>query len=142
MKIKHLVVIIPAIFCCSNALAEEHLGSTLESNSGSDSVLLAQLETCRVDYLQRGQLAVRNSPGGEARAGLDNGDIVEIYRQQGDWACIRVIRPVGDRLAGIEGWVNNNYINCGSGFSYVLWGMIQEDSRAIANQVPRGICSR
>jgi hypothetical protein len=103
---------------------------------------LAQLETCRVDYLQQGQLAVRNSPGGEARAGLDNGDIVEIYRQQGEWSCIRIIRPGGDRLAGIEGWVNNNYINCDSSFSYVLWGIIQEESRDIANRVPRGICSR
>ena len=104
--------------------------------------LIAQLETCRVDRLRSGQLAVRNSPGGQSRAGLDNGDIIEIYKQQGNWACVRVIRPAGDRLRGIEGWVNSNYVNCDQGFNHVIWEMIQSDSQDITRRVPRGICSR
>ena len=138
MNFKHLVLAILITLFGPSALA------TTSPNTPpvSRQVLIAQLETCRVDRLRSGQLAVRNSPGGQSRAGLDNGDIIEIYKQQGNWACVRVIRPAGDRLRGIEGWVNSSYVNCNQGFNHVIWEMIQSDSQEISSQVPRGICSR
>jgi hypothetical protein len=138
MNFKHLALAIPITILGPSAFAT----TSLNAPPSSRQVLMAQLETCQVGRLRSGQLAVRNSPGGQARAGLDNGDIIEIYKQQGGWSCVRVIRPAGDRLRGIEGWVNSNYVNCDQGFNHVIWEMIQSDSQDIARRVPRGICSR
>lgn len=138
INFKHVILAILMTLLGPSALAT----TSLNTPPPSRQTLIAQLETCRVDRLRSGQLAVRNSPGGQARAGLDNGDIIEIYKQQGNWACVRVIRPAGDRLRGIEGWVNSNYVNCDQGFNHIIWEMIQSDSQDIARRVPRGICSR
>lgn len=76
-------------------------------------VKIAQMQTfCDVVGLQRGQLALRFSPGGESRAGLNNGNSVEWLRGQGNWAYVRVIDGPNGNVDGLEGWVNASYLNC------------------------------
>jgi hypothetical protein len=113
----------------------------------TDPVNLAQGDplqnVCYVANLQQGQLAVRNSPGGEARAGLDNIDVVEVYRQQGDWACVRVLQGPNPQLTGIEGWVNRNYLECGSELNcYRACGSLIELRNQVNARTRPGMCSR
>jgi hypothetical protein len=70
---------------------------------------------CVVTNIQRGQLALRTSPNGNARAGLDNGMTVQYIRQQGIWYYVRVVMINNNnmQLLGLQGWVNSNYLYCG-----------------------------
>lgn len=67
---------------------------------------------CEVVNLQQGQLAVRFSPGGESRAGLDNGNLVRFIESTGIWYYIEVVNGPNRRVNGIQGWVNSNYLEC------------------------------
>ena len=67
---------------------------------------------CDVINIQRGQLALRFTPNGESRAGLDNGNIVRPLKKQGIWSYVRVLDGPNNRVNGLEGWVNSNYLAC------------------------------
>ncbi|HEY9726717.1 MAG TPA: hypothetical protein V6D50_09745 [Chroococcales cyanobacterium] len=76
--------------------------------------LIAQQVTCRVVNIQTGQLAVRVSPNGKSRAGLDNGNTVALVRGgSAPWTYVRVIDGPNRTVNGLEGWVNSNYLSCG-----------------------------
>jgi len=111
----------------------------------SDEMQLSQADplqnVCYVANLQQGQLAVRNSPGGQSRAGLDNFNVVEVYRQQGDWSCVRVLEGPNRRVTGIEGWVNANYLDCNFNCYRACGSLIEMRNRVNARARP-GICSR
>lgn len=97
---------------------------------------------CYVVNLQQGQLAVRNSPGGQSRAGLDNYNMVEVYRQQGNWSCVRVLEGPNSRVAGIEGWVNSSYLECDQRNCYRACGSLIETRNRVNARARPGICSR
>jgi hypothetical protein len=87
--------------------------SVTPKNSQQSSTLIAQQQVCSVVNIQTGQLALRRSPGGEARAGLNNGNAVAFLRRGGTpWAYVRVINGPNSRVNGLEGWVNANYLSC------------------------------
>lgn len=67
---------------------------------------------CEVINIQRGQLALRFSPNGQSKAGLDNGNTVGLLSQQGIWYKVRVIQGPNNRVNRLEGWVNSNYLSC------------------------------
>lgn len=67
---------------------------------------------CDVKDIQTGQLALRFSPGGKSKAGLDNGNSVRVIREQKNWAYVEVERGPNDRVKGLQGWVNSNYLRC------------------------------
>jgi Bacterial SH3 domain len=72
----------------------------------------ASVVYCEVVNLQQGQLAVRFSPGGDARAGLDNGNLVRYIESTGIWYLIEVVNGPNRRVNGVQGWVNSNYLDC------------------------------
>ncbi|MBE9018964.1 SH3 domain-containing protein [Chroococcidiopsidales cyanobacterium LEGE 13417] len=77
-------------------------------------LLIAQNINCSVVNIRTGQLALRFSPNGKSRAGLDNGNTVESLRGgSGVWRYIRVLDGPNRRINGLEGWVNSNYLACG-----------------------------
>ncbi|MBW4609067.1 MAG: hypothetical protein KME22_18130 [Hassallia sp. WJT32-NPBG1] len=67
---------------------------------------------CSVTGIQTGQLALRLSPNGKSRAGLNNGNTVLPIKSQSNWSYVRVISGPNNRVNGLEGWVNSNYIAC------------------------------
>ena len=67
---------------------------------------------CSVINIQTGQLALRFSPNGKSRAGLDNENTMVLLKQEGIWAYVRVIKGPNPRVDGLEGWVNSNYLSC------------------------------
>jgi hypothetical protein len=69
---------------------------------------------CSVINIQTGQLALRFSPNGKSRAGLNNGNTMVLLKQEGIWAYVRVIGGPNRRVDGLEGWVNSNYLSCSS----------------------------
>lgn len=80
----------------------------------SKVLLIAQQVSCTVSNIQTGQLALRSSPGGDSRAGLDNGNTVVLLRDgTGVWRYVRVIDGPNSDVNGLEGWVNSNYLTCG-----------------------------
>lgn len=91
------------------------LASTLTRDTPQASHrLIAQQVTCRVVNIQAGQLAVRVSPNGKSRAGLDNGNTVALVRRgSAPWTYVRVIDGPNRTVNGLEGWVNSNYLSCG-----------------------------
>lgn len=115
----------------------------------SDGTHLAQTDptdvlqnVCYVANLQQGQLAVRNSPGGQSRAGLDNYNMVEVYRQQGNWSCVRVLEGPNSRVTGLEGWVNSNYLECDQRNCYRACGSLIETRNRVNARTRPGMCSR
>lgn len=87
--------------------------SVTPQNTRQSSTLIAQQQICSVVNIQSGQLALRRSPGGESRAGLNNGNTVAFLRQGGEpWAYVRVVNGPSSRVNSLEGWVNANYLSC------------------------------
>lgn len=88
--------------------------TVLSQNTKAVTNLIAeQRVSCRVVGIKRGQLALRYSPGGAARAGLDNGNsVVLLDNPQGDWVSVRVVSGPNRAVNGLKGWVNNGYLNC------------------------------
>ncbi|MEH1936745.1 MAG: hypothetical protein V7L14_24190 [Nostoc sp.] len=68
--------------------------------------------SCDVVNIKSGQLALRDSPNGRTRAGLDNGNNVLLKEQEGIWAYVSVIQGTNIRVNGLSGWVNSNYLRC------------------------------
>jgi serine/threonine-protein kinase len=64
----------------------------------------------RVTGIRQGKLALRSSPNGQAIAGLNNGNVVQILEQQGNWAYVRVIQGPNRRVTGLKGWVNSYFL--------------------------------
>jgi Bacterial SH3 domain len=67
---------------------------------------------CDVVNIKKGQLALRFSPNGKSRAGLNNGNTVKVLNEQGNWDYVRVMQGANSRVNGLEGWVNSNYLSC------------------------------
>ena len=67
---------------------------------------------CDVINISQGQLALRFTPNGESRAGLNNGNTVRPLQQQGVWSYVRVFDGPSSQVNGLEGWVNSNYLTC------------------------------
>ncbi|BAZ41652.1 hypothetical protein NIES4101_76190 [Calothrix sp. NIES-4101] len=67
---------------------------------------------CTVTGIQTGQLALRFSPNGKSRAGLNNGNQVVPIQARGNWFYVRVISGPNNRVTGLKGWVNSNYLYC------------------------------
>lgn len=76
-------------------------------------VVPAKLVTwCNIVNIKSGQLALRYSPNGQSRAGLNNGNHILLKKQQGIWAYVNVVQGSNTRVNGLEGWVNSNYLSC------------------------------
>jgi serine/threonine-protein kinase len=69
-----------------------------------------QGERAKVVGIKQGKLALRANPNGRAIAGLNNGNVVEILEQQGNWAYVRVVQGPNARVTGLKGWVNAYYL--------------------------------
>jgi hypothetical protein len=67
-------------------------------------------DRARVVGIKKGQLALRDSPNGRSLAGLNNGNVVQILDQQGNWAYVRVISGPNAQVNGKRGWVNSYYL--------------------------------
>ncbi|MGA9378070.1 MAG: SH3 domain-containing protein [Phormidium sp.] len=79
----------------------------------SRTQLVAQQTTCSVVNIQTGQLALRFTPNGKSRAGLDNGNSVALLREGSNpWVYVRVLSEPNSSVNGLEGWVNSNYLSC------------------------------
>jgi hypothetical protein len=88
--------------------------TVIPENTRTSATLIAQQATCNVVNIRTGQLAVRFSPNGKSRAGLDNGNTVALLRQgSSPWVYVRVIDGPSRGVNGLEGWVNSNYLSCG-----------------------------
>ncbi|MEC4813439.1 MAG: SH3 domain-containing protein [Scytonema sp. PMC 1069.18] len=77
-----------------------------------EKVDLKWVTWCDVTNIKTGQLAVRFSPGGKSKAGLNNGNTVRVIREQGNWAYVAVEQGPNARVNGLQGWVNSNYLHC------------------------------
>jgi serine/threonine-protein kinase len=77
-------------------------GSNRDHNSATDRA--------RVVGIKQGQLALRDAPNGRSLAGLNNGNVVEILEQQGNWAYVKVLSGSNPRINGMRGWVNSYYL--------------------------------
>lgn len=81
----------------------------------TQEMLVAQLRSCSVVNIQTGQLALRSTPNGQSKAGLDNGDTVALLTEAegfNPWVYVRVLAGPNSRVNGLEGWVNSNYLSC------------------------------
>ena len=67
---------------------------------------------CDVINISQGQLALRFTPNGESRAGLNNGNTVRPLQQQGMWSYVQVFNGPSSQVNGLKGWVNSNYLTC------------------------------
>ncbi|QOV22107.1 hypothetical protein [Anabaenopsis elenkinii] len=67
---------------------------------------------CDVVNIKTGQLALRFTPNGKSRAGLNNGNEVLLHKQQGIWAYVTVFKGPNKKVEGLQGWVNSNYLTC------------------------------
>lgn len=87
---------------------------SLGNTKAAEAFLIAQGVSCSVTNIKTGQLALRFSPNGQSKSGLNNGNTVEVLRYgSGVWSYVRVINGSNNRVNGLEGWVNSNYLACG-----------------------------
>ncbi len=78
------------------------------------ATLISQKVTCSVANIQTGQLALRSTPNGKSKAGLDNGNTVVLLRQcSAPCVYVRVINGPTRAVNGLEGWANSDYLSCG-----------------------------
>ncbi|MBW4577404.1 MAG: SH3 domain-containing protein [Aphanothece sp. CMT-3BRIN-NPC111] len=87
---------------------------TTKNTQQSEALLIAQQAFCNVSGIQSGQLALRFTPDGKSKAGLDNGNTVELLHDEGSgvWIYVRVINGPNSAVNNLEGWVNSNYLSC------------------------------
>ncbi len=92
-----------------------HLSVATNPSFSTKNTLIAQTPQvfCDVINIKTGQLALRFTPGGKARAGLNNDNVVK-WLKEGDspWVYVRVIQGPNRRVNGLTGWVNSNYLSC------------------------------
>ena len=87
-----------------------------EKAQAVETLQIAQGISCSVVNIPRGQLALRFSPNGKSRAGLDNGNTVELLQDgAGVWRYVRVLNGSNRSVDGLKGWVNSNYLACDGG---------------------------
>lgn len=118
--IKNLSKAIGTITLASLSLASLNFNSaalatttTTNNLKQSKTLLVAQQATCSVGNIQTGQLALRSTPDGKSKAGLNNGNTVAVLRSgSGYWRYVRVIDGPNSAVNGMEGWVNSNYLSC------------------------------
>ncbi len=68
---------------------------------------------CTVTGIKQGQLSLRKSPNGSSIAGLNNNNIVQFIKQSGSsWMYVKVIEGPNQKINGLTGWVNANYLEC------------------------------
>jgi serine/threonine-protein kinase len=67
---------------------------------------------CVVININTGQLAVRESPGGNPIAGLNNNDTVRFLSGEYPWYYVQVLSGPNIQVDGKRGWVNANYLEC------------------------------
>lgn len=92
------------------------LASTMvpEHTEAAEAFLIAQGVSCNVTNIQTGQLALRFSPNGKSKSGLNNGNTVKVLRYgSGVWRYVRVLDGPNNQVNGLEGWVNSSYLTCG-----------------------------
>ena len=88
--------------------------SPVVAQTAPPPIQIAQATSCSVTNIRTGQLAVRFTPNGRSRAGLNNGNTVTILRRgNGPWVYVRVTNGPNRQVNGTEGWVNSNYLDCG-----------------------------
>ncbi|MEA5469272.1 SH3 domain-containing protein [Spirulina sp. 06S082] len=109
------VSVILGLSAMSSSLLTPRVNSAENVNStkSTEEILLSQGRVfCTVARIRTGQLAVRFNPGGESRAGLNNGNTVRLLDREGRWAYIRIVDGPTRQLNGVEGWVNSDYLDC------------------------------
>jgi serine/threonine-protein kinase len=111
-KILHLTASAIAALSLTTAGNVTQAQTSLQTESNQTVAQANPVVHCLVVGIQRGQLAVRRSPNGEAIAGLNNDNLVRFIRYQDIWYYIRVVRGPNQRVNGIEGWVNSQYLEC------------------------------
>ena len=97
--------------CTGIPLADAATRASSSEGDRAPETLIAQggFLRCQVTGIQTGQLALRFEPGGASRAGLNNGNVVDVYQQNGIWWYVEVVTgPRG--VVGLRGWVNGNYL--------------------------------
>ena len=92
--------------------AAEPLNNPILSTENTYLAEANEVVYCLVVNIQRGQLAVRSTPGGRAVAGLNNDNSVRFIRQQNKWYYVEVVSGPNSRVNGIRGWVNSEYLEC------------------------------
>ena len=88
---------------------------TTNPSLNANNALLAQTPQvfCDVINIRTGQLALRFTPGGKSRAGLNNGNVVKWLRDgNSPWVYVRVLQGPNRRVNGLTGWVNSDYLSC------------------------------
>ncbi|KYC40562.1 hypothetical protein WA1_25935 [Scytonema hofmannii PCC 7110] len=71
-------------------------------------------DSCKVINITQGQLALRATPNGKSKAGLNNGNVVKWVRWGSEpWVYVRVVNGSNTKVSGLEGWVNSDYLSCG-----------------------------
>jgi hypothetical protein len=96
-------------------LAAPNVSIPTNSSYRTENTLIARTPQvfCDVINIKTGQLALRFTPDGKARAGLNNGNVVK-WLKDGDspWVYVRVIQGPNPRVNGLTGWVNSDYLSC------------------------------
>lgn len=90
----------------------EAIGDRTPESASKQGAKQDALLRCRVVGIRTGQLALRFNPNGASRAGLNNGNIVDVYQQEGIWFYVQVVAGPNQRVTGLWGWVNGNYLAC------------------------------
>jgi|GEM_PF-2777204 RNase P/RNase MRP subunit p29 len=75
---------------------------------------------CEVTGVRSGQLALRATPGGKSKAGLDNANNVDLLKSNINtaqpstisWIYVRVTNTSNRKIQGMEGWINSDFVIC------------------------------
>lgn len=98
-----------------NCVTAPNLPVTTNPSLDAKNALIAQTPQvfCDVINIKTGQLALRFTPGGKSRAGLNNGNVVKWLRDgNSPWVYVRVLQGPNRRVNGLTGWVNSDYLSC------------------------------
>lgn len=95
--------------------ANDIYGNEIGKNSSKSIIIsqAAEVVICEVTNIKTGQLALRFSPNGKSRAGLNNGNHVRFLKKNVDhWFYVEVVDGPNSQVNGLKGWVNSNYLEC------------------------------
>lgn len=103
-----------SLFVVSLNLTSATANPVADQITSTTPLLIAQGMSCSVINIRTGQLALRFSPNGKSRTGLNNGNTVELIQDgPGVWRYVRVLDGPNRQVGGLSGWVNSNYLACG-----------------------------